>query len=1009
MNLPGVKQTQRAHEEAHVILWHSSILTELQDVGTTPTKQSIADIFKRFRAENPGTKVSQYKVDIVTQLVLNVPNAAIEVFKAHLNERKFERSALTQDILNSKQLTLEYTPSGCVGAWTKWLCNSEECCRDIAVAIVQHFQAQFASNPAMSEDTAGMKLIKGCRVTDTDVVQFQACAALYHNWLRPTLLAEEPHAADAVHELYLAGGIRQDLYRLSMGKISAQVGSTLTLRGVPAVDATLRRLALELRVPRSDEQLRRVAEGKRAEWVTLSNQARVVQQAFVDFVQDSCSKLLQDAVSRAEATAYNAKAGPEAANQFLQKYSRSVALASAAEATNSMERMREDMVTWWSHKAPHMSRKDQVPTFIIMHVDDVPLRDSGSAERRTAAAAEMEAEAKTGDPRTERGNRSQWMDLLSAAAAQVTTYPEHTILVLVHGRRAPSHLPLPQYNWEFQKVLVEAKLDVDNSVTFLWKKEQGAGKAGPKAAPRTATVAAGRNPNTHQTVRNVFLQHSELLTGVFQDMPPYSAGDLLRVQNVESLRELDVLDVNNMSSEERRSLLGSQWWTQLINPRVDAAQNVFDGERAKAAGPVKAENTKRQKKEEDTAATPPRGSGATAALASASPRPLLVISVGISNGNLAMALADMCTRRGKCLHYLGLDYSATAVEFTERRVGEWAYKKWFLGELDLGEKPRPIRTPLSREALGNFNPAPLTLTDGEGRLHVPASLYEEFQNVDATRPDVENFLAEHYETFLRPDAKYSLSVIERALQGETSTPGGPNQEKLPEPPSDPNDPRDTSGLELMTGRRDAVSSCSKFRIHVSQAGRLHVSVQTDTVVQAGQRLAGFGSGGLRLQKEVSSLLTKGGLLVKPLLQKDSDYVIWVAPDNTEKYTTLYTALTQALASGALRWPVEIPFHTLTRAAAKSSNERETYEIAATHEKVWLAIPKQGREGELDTKGPNWSNVLRFMPTTEGLNNQLVRTVWVVRAHELGLLKLERPVLVWNQTVELKAGNVMRLA
>lgn len=703
-NTPGVKQTQRAHEEAHVIMWYSSILTELRDVGVSPSKEAIAGVFQRFRAENLVNKIPKYKVDIVTQLILNVPQSAVDVFKNHLHERRFERSALTQDILNSKQLLLDYTPPGCVGAWTKWLCNREEVCCDIARAIVQHFERQFAGG-TQSEDAAGSRFIKACRASDSDIVQFQASSSLYYNWLRPTVQAEEPHAIEEIHSMYLEGHLRQDLYRLSMSKMSAQVGATLTLRGVPAVDATLKRLSQDMRAPRTDEQLRRVAEGKRAEWLSIQGQAKAAQEAFVDFVQESCGKLLQDAVARAEAITFNATAGPAAATQFLNKHVRVLAVTSSQEVTAHIEKARQDIVDQWGHKC-QISRKDQVPTVLFMHVDDVPLKDWGEKERRTAA--EVEAESKAGDARLERGKKQAWLDLLAQAASQVTTYPAGTMLMLIHGKRSPANTALPQYNWDFQKVLVDAKLDVDLSLTILWKAQPRPGALGSRV-PRTATVATGKNPTSNQPINNLFLHATDLSGGVIQDMPLYTQMDLLRVQNVESLRELDVLDSNNMSSEERRTLLGQQWWLQLTNTFVDAAQQrakfeVQDRDRGRR-GPTGSSAhkspdsaVKKQKTEGEPVkakAEGPSGSApgpAQAQAAAGSASPLLVVGIGVSNGNQAMAMAELTAKRGMCVHYLGLDFSATAVEFCQRRVGEWAYTKWFSGELDLGEKPRKIRS-----------------------------------------------------------------------------------------------------------------------------------------------------------------------------------------------------------------------------------------------------------------------------------------------------------------------------
>ena len=56
-----------------------------------------------------------------------------------------------------------------------------------------------------------------------------------------------------------------------------------------------------------------------------------------------------------------------------------------------------------------------------------------------------------------------------------------------------------------------------------------------------------------------------------------------------------------------------------------------------------------------------------------------------------------------------------------------------------------------------------------------------------------------------------------------------------------------------------------------------------------------------------------------------------------------------------------------------------------------------------------ANVLKHVVDGDALNNNLVKIVWQVRVvPQLGLVRLERPCVVWAKPFELKTGTVLRI-
>ena len=146
------KHVQKEHEEPHVIMWHSMLLTTFRDQGIRVTKDSISTQMSEFKAQSPAWKLSQHKLDIIEALVLLVPECTVRVFRDHLEERLWAKSALNLETCGLRALQLGYCPAGCTGKWSHFLkTTSDEICTAVAEGVTRKFENSFRSR----KDTLG--------------------------------------------------------------------------------------------------------------------------------------------------------------------------------------------------------------------------------------------------------------------------------------------------------------------------------------------------------------------------------------------------------------------------------------------------------------------------------------------------------------------------------------------------------------------------------------------------------------------------------------------------------------------------------------------------------------------------------------------------------------------------------------------------------------------------------------------------------------------------------------
>ena len=1008
-------------------MWYSAVQSEF---GKSVTVDEVAakGVIERYRAANPGLSLTANKQNLIVSVLTKVPEPAIVIFMAHLQERTWERSGLNQQLLGLRELTADFVPSGCAGLWVNYLRNSPESCADIARFICAHFLEKVPQ----PESNAKKSDITGARIKVEEVVALQAASALYHKWLRKEIMDREPWASELVQNAWDNRSLVADLYRITQAKVSAATAQKLTYLGIGSLMALLRQQKA-VSGPMSGENKRKRDEGKRAEFLALKVKIDRVQQDFVEHIESACAKLMDIALQRMDVMNQNGDRYAKVCAEFCHLHVRIVALNGPMTATSTMSDFLTSVRSLW----PSLH---ELPCIYIMNLADVPFprvvseKDLKAARAMLESVGEDDERVGTGDVKAEKGTKQEWNQLLGMAAAQVLSSPHHSMLLLVHALRAPKQVgALPMYNMEFIKTLVEVRLNVDMEILLGWDKDSSG------RPPRRVTLAMKggvRNVFEGGNGTNCIIPASGVIVLPKAKGPE---GDFMKVQNVLAIRETDVADSSNLSSAERMAILGSSSLKALIHLAKASVVNLsaFKAELAKgsctkrrttrakkeephddAAGPVKDEEDgtePEQEEEEPSAVETPAKKHAPAQPAAAKNTPMVVIVLGVANGNVATAAADAAMESGKTIHTLIMDLSKTACEFAQSRVEKKVYSDWHAGKLEWNNVvPLKIRSQ-ERDGQLQFDASPLTIRNG--RLRIPDALLEEFIEDEATQEMVEELKADHAARF--HTGEHTLAKLDLAKQGVRGGPGSADAStELPDPPCHTGDPTDAAGVALLPKAHVAVSMCEKFKICVSTAG-VFVLAQTSVAVLPGERIGEFGSGGFRTPAEIQDLNAEGCCLkVVPVLRNDMDEVLLLADDagssntkpNTTSYLAFQTMIAKLLEEGTVSWPFQVLFHNVTcEKPKKASGERTRFTVTCTNEKTWVTLAKKTKSPDGDKTKITWASVFKHVVDVDALKNNLVKIVWQVRVvPQLGLVRLERPCVVWAKPFELKTGTVLRI-
>lgn len=816
--LPGRKASQNQAEEQHPLMWFSAVRAELCNTADAAIDEAnVRHIFALYKSEHPTLTITENKKNLIVSVICKVPIDAVRLFQDHLQDRTWDRSGLNQTLLGAKELWRDYVPPGCAGAWATMLRNNPTVCADIASFICRQFLMKLCAC-GKEERSAKRGEILAARCKDQELVSLQAACALFRNWLRPQVADKEPWALGVVDTAWADGMFLQELYRISQSKVSASFVQNLTYQGVSSLAALLRQHKVVCG-PLSGEHKKKLMEGKRTEFASLRLRINDIQDAFVQFIETCSGQLMEAAMDRMDVMTTNSERYSAVCEEFCSAHVRIVCLDGPAALPSVLEGMRASMRSMW----PGAS---DIPTLFLFNIADVPFpRAFSDKDMRAVKAArampgvEEVVALQAGDPRLERGQKDDWLQLLGAAAGQVAIASSFSVLLVVHALRAPRSGVIPFYNLEFMRVLTEARLNIDTEVVLTWDGKDTIGRP-----PRKMTVGvhiSGDGPPA-----NIFTRDSAGIapaTGILTLPKAKGPDDYMKVQNVTAIRETDVADSTSLSSIERAGILGNVTLKSLMRlaqaslpalatfkaellapPKRRGGKCRMKAEGAKVEDGVKDEDLDEGRDEDDDEAdeeTPLKARrGAAAAVTRggslAVATPMLVVALGVANGNIAVAAVDHVIESNLHAHVLNVDASKTACEFAQQRVEKKIYTEWHQGRLDWnGRSPVKARNVTTGAEL-KFDAAPLVIRNG--RLHIPDRLLEEFVGHEATEDMVAELVEQHALKFHTGD--YTMTRLDQAKLGLATDPQPGSADaatSLPDPVVTSSDPTDQASLELL--------------------------------------------------------------------------------------------------------------------------------------------------------------------------------------------------------------------
>ena len=271
-------------------------------------------------------------------------------------------------------------------------------------------------------------------------------------------------------------------------------------------------------------------------------------------------------------------------------------------------------------------------------------------------------------------------------------------------------------------------------------------------------------------------------------------------------------------------------------------------------------------------------------------------------------------------------------EFITRRVAEQVYTAWFRKKLVHKTAPVDLPAAAGVEVLDAFDPAPFTISAGEGRLMIPEKVLTIWEKREATSAMVDEFKAKHYDLFMGKSQICFASVREFLMGKQIADDKTPNTEKAPLDADDPSTPDAVAALPMLA---ECVSSTGKSKLFVTTSGKVYLTVQVQHGVLRGQRIFLFGGGKYKTPAEALETPADRISMVPSI---DSDLTMVLFQDITkappeESFQTIYGTISALTAKGMMKDPL-MPFHVIT--TKPGNGTRTIYEITPTKERIWVA-------------------------------------------------------------------------
>ena len=216
-------------------MWHSMMEKVIKDEGLARAQDVVMKQFELMQEDNPTWKITETKKQNIAMIVQHLPDVAVDVLKAHLQNRQWQRSALNTELVTARELRRDYCPSGCVGVWNTYLGNNAEVC----VGTCELIGTFWTKALAAPEQNASKRDIASARPKSGDLEKLQIMSALWHNWFKAALQQRDPRLLPIFENKYKNLQLLDILVRVSQGKSSAALGEKLSVLVVSEVATEL--------------------------------------------------------------------------------------------------------------------------------------------------------------------------------------------------------------------------------------------------------------------------------------------------------------------------------------------------------------------------------------------------------------------------------------------------------------------------------------------------------------------------------------------------------------------------------------------------------------------------------------------------------------------------------------------------------------------------------------------------------------------------------------------------
>ena len=197
----GIKARAEQVEEHHCLMGANMLIeAHKNQPGFSFTKQSLADAITKLNqevAENPRAQITAWKMRALMNIVLFLPQDSYKIIQQHYMDYTWERSFLTEELMQEGLWRADYKFTKCKGEWLNVFTMTESCIQRFAKLLDSQWKSAW---PLSRVHTADMRALRKARPHHKSEDEHFAGIPISHmyawftcffeNWLIPQVTKE---------------------------------------------------------------------------------------------------------------------------------------------------------------------------------------------------------------------------------------------------------------------------------------------------------------------------------------------------------------------------------------------------------------------------------------------------------------------------------------------------------------------------------------------------------------------------------------------------------------------------------------------------------------------------------------------------------------------------------------------------------------------------------------------------------------------------------------------------